>query len=221
MPKSRKENKNENDIQNLVHEGRPEEQEDTQVEDSVIKDDELDSSSRMEPELSAELDNLGKVREILFGGSVDRLNAQLDAIESSFTERMEIQLKEYETKLDSLESFIKKQLDILSSAISDEKGERIDTLEEISNNLSNFRTDLGDEVTQLNLMFNSKSDRQNEEMRKKIDDESKELGERLSSYRSNTNDSIEKLKEEKASRASLAEMFENLAKVLVEENAAK
>lgn len=222
MPKSRKENIKDKDNDKLLneHSSNKEDHSQVQVEDGLIQDGELESSGAAS-DFAAELDNLGKVREILFGSSVDRLNAQLDAIEASFTERMEIQIKEYDLKLENLEGFIKKQLDILSSAISDEKGERIDTLEDIASNISDFKNHFGNEVSQLNLMFNSKSDRQNEEIRKKIEDESRELGDKLTSYNSSLNNSIEKLKEEKASRASLALMFENIAKVLVEEKTTK
>lgn len=158
-----------------------------------------------------QVENLAKVREILFGEQSRDHSVRLQSLEAKLNREASDIKNDVKVRLDALETFVKKELEIVSQRIKSEQTERVQAWKELSR-----------EQKELNKLVEKKFSSLEEqtltgqkELRQHILDQSKTLSHEIQKR----NDSLNKLLDErnkelhdlKVDRSSLAELFVRVA----------
>ena len=160
---------------------------------------------------SEEVKNLSKVRDILFGRDLEDIGGKLSRMELRLEDKLTEVSDKFSDKLNGLEKFFKGELDKVSLALTEEKGERIDRHEEMDSSLSNLKILLVDEVSRLQ----SERGQSQSDLENLISKETLEVQKQISNLEKSLSESMENLDNDKTSRRALARVLNDLADGLV------
>ncbi len=164
--------------------------------------------SSSDAETSASLD---KVRDILFGAQVRESERRQQRLEDRLFKELADMREEFRKRQDSLDSFVRQELEILSDRIGTERGQRLEALDAmnreskeesmaVSKRLVAFDEQMNKVQRELRQQMLEQSSRMSDDLRARSED----LMQLLSR-------AVEELRIEKASRSSLASLFGELA----------
>lgn len=173
----------------------------------------VDRASAGEPP-SADLtgsNNVDRIREILFGGQMREYERRFARLEERLLKESADLREDLKRGFSSLESYVKQEVESLSSRLVAEQSERAEAVQEISHELKTLPQSVDRRITQLDEQT-AKSQR---ELRQQIFEQSKsssaevrQSAEELAALMAREN---QDLREEKADRALLASLFSELA----------
>ena len=173
-------------------------------------DDELKSEKLSEKIDQDELKSLGKVRDILFGRDLQGIDTKLTAMELRLGDRITEIAEEHSKKLEGIEEFCKGELDKISSALTEEKGERIDGLQEMDLSFMGLKGLLAEEVSKLQ----SSESKMESELSKLISKTTGSLQSEITTLKNSLDSSVDSLSNDKTDRSELAGILTELAKGL-------
>ncbi len=167
--------------------------------------------------LPPEDDNIDKVRDILFGSQTRQIEKRLAAMEEKIDKEIGYLRSETKTTLDSLEQFMRKELQTLTEQLGDERTERNESVDSLSEKIGGTKKLLEKKMGQLS----DKLVKDQRETQEQILKQSKTLMEEMH----NKNDVIEKrldqsldaLTHEKTDRMALANLLMEAAMRLKDE----
>ena len=164
--------------------------------------------------------NLEKIRDILFGAQVHDFEKRFARLEERLLKETSDARAETKKRFETLEGFIRKEIEALGERLKSEQEERSDAVKEISKELRDSARALDKRIAQLDEVT-SKNQR---ELRQQVLDQSKALTEEIRARNKETTTvlsrEIGELRVGKTDRAALAGLLTDLAMRLSNESKA-
>ena len=155
--------------------------------------------------------NLEKIRDILFGAQVHDFEKRFARLEERLLKETADARADAKKRFESLESFIKKEVESLAERLKTEQGDRAESLKEIGRELRETAKTLEKRLTSQDEQA-TKSQR---ELRQQILDQSKSLTDEIRSRNRETTTTLSRelteLRAEKTDRAALAGFLTDVA----------
>ena len=151
--------------------------------------------------------NLDKIRDILFGAQTRDYEQKFATIEERLVKESVDLRNDLKRRFDSLELYMKKEVEAITERIKSEQTGRVDSLKELSSELKDLAKGIEKKTTQLEEQA-SKAQR---DLRQHILDQSKSLSEEIHARHKELSaaqdQAVQQLRTEKTDRASLAALF--------------
>ena len=161
--------------------------------------------------LAASGGNLEKIREILFGAQVHDFEKRFTRLEEKLLKETADSRAETKKRFDSMEAFIRKEIESLVERVKTEQGERSDAVKEISRDLRETAKNLEKKLTQLD----ESATKGQRELRQQILDQSKSLSDeirnRVKESAALLSRELKELRSDKTDRSALAGLFTEAA----------
>lgn len=162
-------------------------------------------------------DNLDRVREIIFGSQMRNQEKRLNRMEERMIKECSTLRDETRKRLDSLETYFKKEIDLLAARLKSEKAEREETVEELAHELKGVIKSLEKKISQLDEQT-TKTERnllqQTLDLSKSLNDEIQHKSEEILAELERETKTIRK---DKTNRSTLATLFTEMAMTLNKE----
>ena len=160
---------------------------------------------------AANLGNLEKVRDILFGAQLRDYDRQFARLEEKLLKETGDAREDTRRRFDSLEQFIKQEVAALGDRLRAENQQRSQSAEDLTREMRETTRALSQKISQLDEQ-SAQSDR---ELRQQILDQSKNLADEIrhkyEELSVNFSREARELRSDKTDRAALANMFTELA----------
>ena len=139
--------------------------------------------SKNDPEL---VDNVNKIREIIFGSQMRSYEQRFEELENALTLEISRMKNELDLRLDSLEKLVRNEIEDTGELIQKEKRERVESLEninrfwqDITKGLSENIGNIEDKVTKTTSLLRNEMHQQSIEWSQSLTKEIEELDVRL------------------------------------------
>ena len=93
--------------------------------------------------------NVDKIREILFGGQMRDYQRRFDDLESNLNATTERMRQDWNKRIESLEGFMRRELELLGERLAGERRERVEERKQLDSNLSDTRRVLEESLGRL------------------------------------------------------------------------
>lgn len=151
--------------------------------------------------------NLDKVRDILFGAQSREYERRIATFEERLVKESADLRNDLKRRFDSLELYIKKEIEAVTDRIKSEQGERSEALKELGRELK----DIAKTVEKKTAQLEDHAAKAQRELRQQILDQSKTLIDEIEQKQTHQSaaldQAIQLLRNEKTDRASLAALF--------------
>ncbi|HKS39192.1 MAG TPA: hypothetical protein VJX74_01165 [Blastocatellia bacterium] len=168
----------------------------------------LNDGAGVEPAGTGSLD---KVRDILFGAQSREYEKRIMRLEERIIRESSDLRGEIKMRFDSLEAYIKGEIESLTDRWKTEQGERTDSVKDLSRGLS----DLTATVEKKTLQLDEKVTKTQRELRDQILDQSKSISSDMRQKYEELSAALDReareLRNDKTDRSALADMFTELA----------
>lgn len=171
----------------------------------AAKDIELEATAAEQP------DNVEKIRDILFGNQMREFDRKFSQLEDRISSDFATMRQENSQQIESLQSFVESEVDILSNKISSEEKIRIEQLDELDADLKKCVKQIEQRLAELSKSLEKSSRDTNQKMLKQSQDHSAELSNQIEQSRKRMDGYREELTVGKVDRIALAEMLNGLA----------
>ncbi|GAX40909.1 hypothetical protein NIES4075_18760 [Tolypothrix sp. NIES-4075] len=159
----------------------------------------------------SEINNLDKVRDILFGNQMREVERKFARLEERLLKECINLRDDTRKRLDSLESYFKTEIESLAKQINNEQGERGQALKALTEQHKNITISLENKLAQ----FEEKTNTNQREIREQILNQSKNLHDDLRNKYEEILATLERdtqeLRKDKTDRSALAHLFTELA----------
>jgi DNA anti-recombination protein RmuC len=159
------------------------------------------------PDLIQQGGNIEQIRDILFGKSMKELEVRLEEFEKSLGHEVQVLRDDTKKMFNTLEAYVKEEMNSLASQIKTEAEERDDADEKIIRDL--------DKLTKKFSSFEKESNKTHSEIRSQILDMNKKFSDELSDSRKEILDTLRKvtndLQYQKTDRSKLASLLTEMA----------
>lgn len=161
--------------------------------------------------------NVDKIRDILFGSNMREYEKRFARLEEKLSKSSDALREDLKKKFDTLETYVREEIESLGQRLKAEKGERIEALKELTRETrDNFKS-----VEKKLSQFEEQLASTQGELRGKILDQSKALGNQIQKSREEMEAALdseaERLRNDKTDRAMLADLFTELSLRLKDE----
>lgn len=172
---------------------------------------------QMNTGLVSESENIDKIRDILFGSQTRQIEKKLTAIEDKIDAEIQSMRSETKTTLDTLELFLRKEMQSLSDQLAGEKTERGDSVENLSEKIAGTQKTLEKKLGQLgDKVVKDQRDTQ-EQILKHSKTLMEEIHQKSDAIEKRMDQSVEELTHEKTDRLTLANLLIETAMRLKDE----
>ncbi len=172
---------------------------------SVAKNDNTTNQDSMEA------GNVDQIRDIIFGAQMRDYEKRFARLEERLLLESDSLRGETNNRLDALETYIKQEVASLADMIAVERGEREDDVRHLTNTIETQAQEQDKKLSQLQQSGNQAQ----AELRDALLEQSKSLLAEIQAVRQSLSTSLDKsteeLRDDKADRRALADMFSELA----------
>jgi hypothetical protein len=155
--------------------------------------------------------NVDKIRDILFGSQMREYEKRFGRLEEQVASSLETIRQDIKRRFDSLEAFTHQEVESLSQRLKNEKGERVENVKELTAEMRSLAASLQNKLSQLEEQMTSGQG----DLRTRILDQTKSLSNEIEKTKKDFSAVIDRevqtLRSEKTDRASLADLFNELA----------
>ncbi len=173
------------------------------------KNNNVQSISADQP--AADIDNVDKIREILFGNQIKEFEHKFHHLQEQLNRELSNLKNDSKMRIESLEGFVKSEIESLSQRLDNEQKIRIAELEESSDKLEKHIKLLDSRLIEQEKQSNEKA----RELRQLLLEQAKEMFEKMDQKQMNDRAILNQVREEldtnKVDRSSLSSMFTELA----------
>lgn len=159
----------------------------------------------------SESGNLDKIRDILFGNQVRDYEQRFTRLEEHLIKECSNLREDTKKRLDSLETYIKNEVDSLTNRLHSEQTERHESVTEINQEIQNLSKNLERKIAQLD----EQTAQNQRDLRQQILDQSKRLDDDLKHNHTELLATLEReakeLQTQKTDRSALARLFAELS----------
>jgi len=160
---------------------------------------------------SGSAENVDRIREILFGTQQREFEKKLSRMEERLSTEVNNLREESKKRFDSLQSYLKDELEAVTERIKAEQDERSEKHAQISRELKEFAKQTEKRISHLD----EQADKHQRDFRKQILDQGEGLAQEFrrqhQELKSAVDASLEELAGDKASRGALASLFTEMA----------
>ena len=160
---------------------------------------------------TGDLDNVDKIRDILFGNQMRDFDRKFSQLEERISNDLGNLRKENSLQIESLQTFIESEIEILASKISTEEQTRIDEMDELDSDLKKNVKQIDKKITDIGKSLETQSREINQKMLKQSQDFNAEMNNQFDQTRKRMDDYKQELSTAKVDKSILAEMFNSLA----------
>ena len=168
-------------------------------------------SNKEEARQSMEEGNVDQIRDIIFGAQMRDYEKRFARLEERLLSESELLRSEISSRLDALESYIRQEIASVLDQLSIERGEREDDTRHLSDELDKLAGDTEKKHTQLQANMNQGQS----ELRESLLEQAKSLSADIQVVRETLSKSLDRstqeLRDDKADRKALADMFTEIA----------
>lgn len=161
--------------------------------------------------------NVDKIRDILFGNNMREYEKRFARLEERLTKSSEALREDLKKRFDSLESYVREELESLGTRMKTEKSERSEALKDLTRETRDNAKALEKKLSQLEEQLDSA----HTELRTKILEQSKALGSQIQKSKDELEAALEReaeaLRTDKTDRAMLADLFTEMSLRLKDE----
>lgn len=151
--------------------------------------------------------NLDKIRDILFGAQARDYERKFATLEERLLKESADLRNDLKRRFDSLELYIKHEVEAVTERVKSEQAERTDSLKELSRELK----DLAKGIEKKTIQLEDQASKAQRDLRQQILDQSKHLSEEIQEHHkelsASQDQAVQQLRTEKTDRASLAALF--------------
>lgn len=155
--------------------------------------------------------NVDKIREILFGGQMRDYQRRFDDLENTLASATERLRHDMVNRLDGLEGFVRRELELLSERIAGEKRERAAEREKVLSDLGDSRRRVDEAINRLD----EQTAQEARALRAALQEKSAELAELIQHSRDDFNSTLTRqansLEDRKVGREDLAALLSEVA----------
>jgi DNA anti-recombination protein RmuC len=155
--------------------------------------------------------NLDKVRDILFGNQMRDLDKRFNRLEERLVKECTNVRSETRQRLDSLETYIKQEVESLTAGLKTEQAKRDETVKELAQELKNITNSLETKIAQLD----EQTTQRQRDLRQQILEQSKTLNDEIRQKHEEILSVLERETQElrtgKTDRSTLAALFAEIA----------
>jgi gas vesicle protein len=155
--------------------------------------------------------NVDKIRDILFGSQMREYEKRFGRLEEQVASSLETIRQDIKRRFDSLEAFTHQEVESLSQRLKNEKGERVENVKELTAEMRSLAASLQNKLSQLEEQMTSGQG----DLRTRILDQTKSLSNEIERTKKDFSAVIDRevqtLRSEKTDRATLADLFNELA----------
>ena len=167
--------------------------------------------------MPSEGENIDKIRDILFGSQTRQIEKKLTAMEDKIDKDIQSLRSETKTTLDTLEQFLRKEMQSLSDQLAGEKSERGESVDNLSAKIADTKKALEKKMGLLSdKMVKDQSDTQ-EQILKQSKNLLEEMHQKNDALQNRLDQSVESLTYEKSDRLALANLLMEAAMRLKDE----
>lgn len=160
------------------------------------------------------LENLDKVRELLFGAQLGAVESKISSAEKQLGQELKSLNTQTQNNLEALEKFTREELDNLNERLSEERTRREDQDDDLESALEKTAKDFDRQISALEDKLNSTA----KSLREQTHDSIKELREQTQKQIESVQEFIKatdaRLSEERVHRNQLAGLFRDIASQL-------
>jgi DNA repair exonuclease SbcCD ATPase subunit len=161
--------------------------------------------------------NVDKIRDILFGNNMREYEKRFARLEERLTKSSEALRDDLKKRFDTLESYVREELESLGTRLKTEKSERAEGLKELTRESRDAAKAIEKKLSQLEEQV----DAGHTELRSKILEQSKALGSQIQKAKDELEAALEHeaeaLRTDKTDRAMLADLFTEMSMRLKDE----
>jgi hypothetical protein len=158
-----------------------------------------------------EVDNVDKIRDILFGNQMREVNQKFASIEKSLANDLTAIRKENALQIDSLKTYFESEIEILGSKLSTEEKSRIEDMDELDDRLKQQGKQIDKKISDLAKSLDKNTSDINQKMLKQSQDFNAEMGAQTSESRQRMDGYRDELDKGKVDKLAISEMFSTLA----------
>ncbi len=154
--------------------------------------------------------NVDKIREILFGGQMRDYQRRFEELETSLNAASDRLRQDFSTRLDSLENFMRREIELLGDRLVSERRERAEERDQLDTDIAETRRRLEDSLNRLD----EQSANEARSIRAALQEKSAELAQLIQHSRDDFNAVLARqansLEDRKISREDLAAMLSEM-----------
>lgn len=165
-----------------------------------------------------EQDNVDKIRDILFGNQMRELDRKFAQLEDRIASDFSAARKENTNQVESLQSFVESEIEILTSKLSNEEKTRAAQLDDVDDEIKKNVRQINEKVAELVKSLDKQSRDTNQKILKQSQDFSGELSSQMDQTRKRMDGYNQELTVGKVDKTALAEMLSSLALQLNQED---
>ncbi|NND61277.1 MAG: hypothetical protein HKN49_13515 [Gammaproteobacteria bacterium] len=155
--------------------------------------------------------NVDKIREIIFGGQMRDYQRRFDAMESSITDMTERLRHDMSARMDGIEAFVRREIELLGERLVNERRERNEEREQLNADLVESRRRLEESLNRIDEQYANEA----RSIRAALQEKGAELAQLIQGSRDDFNATLTRqansLEERKISRDDLAGMLSEVA----------
>ena len=155
--------------------------------------------------------NVDKIREILFGGQMRDYQRRFDALEAGVASATDRLRSDLSNRIESLESFVRRELELLGERLASERRERGEEREKIASDLTDARTRVEQAIDRLD----EQTAQEARALRASLQEKAGELAELIQHSRDDFNAMLTRqansLEDRKVGREDLAALLSEVA----------
>lgn len=176
-----------------------------------MSDTKLRPATLAKDPINAEEADVGRIRDIIFGNQMRDYERRFGDLFSQLGAETNRIKTDVERRLDKFEAFIRAEFEQLNSAISKERADRVESIEQVERSIVSNQKSAGDKLSRLDEQFTKSS----AEIRKLMHDQITELSLHASKLHEESGSRLqsesERLRQDKVGRADLAELLNEVA----------
>jgi hypothetical protein len=155
----------------------------------------------------SESENIDKIRDILFGSQSRQIDKKLVALDDKIEKAIASVRIETKSNLDTLERFVRNELQSISDQLSSEKNERIESAQTLSEKVNDAKRMFENKLSLLGDKVVSNQREVQEQILQQAKTVMTEIREKNDALQKHLNQSIEALTHEKTDRLALADLM--------------
>ena len=165
-------------------------------------------NSNKEP---SDLDNVDKIRDILFGNQMRDFDRKFIQLEERIASDLGNLRKENALQIESLQTFIESEIEIIASKLATEEKTRIEEMDELDSDLKKNVKQIDKKIADVGKSLDSTSRDINQKLLKQSQDFNAEMNSQFEQTRKRMDGYKQELTNAKVDKSVLAEMFNSLA----------
>ena len=167
--------------------------------------------SQFQEHLQTETGSVDKIRDLIFGNQMKDYDKRFTRLEEGLQKQLKELRDATDHRLDSIEAFIKKEIEAIDDRLKTEQSMRVESAKELSSEIKNSTRKISKNIEQLE----EKQSKDSRDLRQQLLDMSKDLSSEIAKKQNEASKALDRavkaLDDDKVARSFLSELLMELA----------